>query len=115
MTQIGCTFRELNPRGSYNEIVFLTDLSLICTRLMSCIRSTVHFVVLSSGDPHMTGFLGQKFDFTGEDGAWYCLIADENININMRVTSPVVDLPEITYITGRIFRLHRAHQFTCCC
>lgn len=62
----------------------------------------------------MTGFLGQKFDFTGEDGAWYCLIADDNISINMRVTSPVVDLPEITYITGmdteKNVILHRAHH-----
>lgn len=61
----------------------------------------------------MTGFLGQKFDFTGEDGAWYCLIADGQININMRVTSPVVDLPEITYITGmdtETFTLERAHH-----
>eukprot|EP00903_Cladosiphon_okamuranus_P011805 g11093.t1 len=48
----------------------------------------------------MTGFLGQKFDFTGEDGGWYALIADVNLNINMRVTSPVSDIPEITYITG---------------
>ena len=48
----------------------------------------------------MTGFLGQKFDFTGEDGGWYSLIADANMHINMRVTSPVPDLPEITYITG---------------
>ncbi|CAM9207570.1 unnamed protein product [Ectocarpus sp. 13 AM-2016] len=52
------------------------------------------------GDPHMTGFLGQKFDFTGEDGAWYSVIADSNMNVNMRVTSPVANLPEITYITG---------------
>ncbi|CAM9288994.1 unnamed protein product [Ectocarpus sp. 8 AP-2014] len=52
------------------------------------------------GDPHMTGFLGQKFDFTGEDGGWYSVIADSNMNVNMRVTSPVADLPEITYITG---------------
>ncbi|CAM9300355.1 unnamed protein product [Ectocarpus fasciculatus] len=52
------------------------------------------------GDPHMTGFLGQKFDFTGEDGGWYSIIADSNMNVNMRVTSPVADLPEITYITG---------------
>lgn len=61
----------------------------------------------------MTGFLGQKFDFTGEDGAWYCLIADDQININMRVTSPVVDLPEITYITGidiKTSNLHRAQH-----
>ena len=55
---------------------------------------------ISAGDPHMTGFLGQKFDFTGEDGGWYSLIADANMHINMRVTSPVPDLPEITYITG---------------
>ncbi|CAM9631382.1 unnamed protein product [Ectocarpus fasciculatus] len=49
----------------------------------------------------MTGILGQKFDFTGEDGGWYSLVADGgNFNINMRVTSPVADLPEITYITG---------------
>lgn len=48
----------------------------------------------------MTGFLGQKLDFIGEDGAWYSLIADRSMHINMRVTSPVADLPEITYITG---------------
>lgn len=46
----------------------------------------------------MTGFLGQKFDFTGEDAGRYSLIADANMHINMRVTSPVPDLPEITYI-----------------
>ena len=56
----------------------------------------------------MTGFLGQKFDFTGEDGGWYALIADENMNINMRVTSPVAELPEITYITGGCASVHHA-------
>ena len=49
----------------------------------------------------MTGFLGQKFDFTGKDGQWYSLIADVNMNVNMRVTSPIANLPEITYITGK--------------
>ncbi|CAM9500523.1 unnamed protein product [Ectocarpus sp. 8 AP-2014] len=49
----------------------------------------------------MTGFLGQKFDFTGEDGGYYALISDfPNMHMNMRVTSPVPSLPEITYITG---------------
>lgn len=49
----------------------------------------------------MTGFRGQKFDFTGNDGAWYALISDiPSIHINMRVTAPVPALPEITYITG---------------
>ncbi|CAN0558559.1 unnamed protein product [Ectocarpus sp. 12 AP-2014] len=48
----------------------------------------------------MTGTLGQKFDFMGEDGVWYSLVADVSFNVNMRVTSPVADVPEITYITG---------------
>eukprot|EP00752_Nemacystus_decipiens_P018442 g16533.t1 len=53
------------------------------------------------GDPHMTGFRGQRFDFTGEDDAWYAVLDDgPPLQINMRVTSPVPDLPEITYITG---------------
>eukprot|EP00903_Cladosiphon_okamuranus_P005334 g5332.t1 len=53
------------------------------------------------GDPHMTGFHGQKFDFTGEDGAWYCLVNDgPSMHLNMRVTAPVPSVPEITYITG---------------
>ena len=52
------------------------------------------------GDPHMTGFLGQKFDFTGEDSGWYCLIRDANMQVSMRVTTPVPSVPEITYITG---------------
>ena len=49
----------------------------------------------------MTGFSGQKFDFTGEDGAWYALISEPpSLQLNMRVTAPVPFLPEITYITG---------------
>ena len=48
----------------------------------------------------MTGFLGQKFDFTGEDGGWYCLIKDDGMQVSMRVSSPVPSVPEITYITG---------------
>eukprot|EP00752_Nemacystus_decipiens_P004376 g3999.t1 len=59
---------------------------------------------LACGDPHMTGFRGQTFDFTGEDGEWYCLISDSpSIHLNMRVTTPVPSLPEITYITGLSF------------
>ncbi|CAM9792063.1 unnamed protein product [Laminaria digitata] len=53
------------------------------------------------GDPHMTGFLGQKFDFTGRDGAWYALISDcPTMHLNMRVTAPVPSVPAITYISG---------------
>ena len=33
----------------------------------------------------MTGFRGQKFDFTGEDGAWYSLVDDgPALHLNMR-------------------------------
>ncbi|CAN0420351.1 unnamed protein product, partial [Ectocarpus sp. 12 AP-2014] len=53
------------------------------------------------GDPHMTGFLGQKFDFVGQDGEWYAVVSDmPDLEVNMRVTSPVPAEPEITYITG---------------
>ena len=49
----------------------------------------------------MTGFRGQKFDFTGEDGAWYAIVSDlPHVHLNMRVTSPVPSVPEITYITA---------------
>eukprot|EP00903_Cladosiphon_okamuranus_P019705 g18107.t1 len=53
------------------------------------------------GDPHMTGFRGQKFDFTGQDGGWYAILSvPESLHVNMRVTTPVPSVPEITYITG---------------
>lgn len=49
----------------------------------------------------MTGFRGQKFDFTGDSGEWYALVSDlPSMHLNMRVTSPVPSLPEVTYITG---------------
>ncbi|CAM9909083.1 unnamed protein product, partial [Ectocarpus sp. 6 AP-2014] len=73
-----------------------------CDDRLVCVDRDDEFLYnpTACGDPHMFGFSGQKFDFTGEDGAWYSLIADDNMHINMRVTSPVPDLPEITYITG---------------
>lgn len=44
----------------------------------------------------MTGFRGQKFDFTGEDGAWYAVLDDGSaLRINMRGEIPelcVVDV-----------------------
>ncbi|CAN0121343.1 unnamed protein product [Scytosiphon promiscuus] len=74
---------------------------ICCEETSVCIdKSSAEYDVGACGDPHMMGFLGQKFDFTGEDGAWYSLIADLNMNVNMRVTAPVPNFPEITYITG---------------
>eukprot|EP00752_Nemacystus_decipiens_P001257 g1255.t1 len=56
---------------------------------------------VACGDPHMIGFHGQKFDFTGQDGVWYALVSSlPSTHINMRVTTPVPSVPEITYITG---------------
>eukprot|EP00903_Cladosiphon_okamuranus_P020451 g18771.t1 len=70
-----------------------------CPILKVC--ETPNLTTGACGDPHMTGFLGQKFDFTGEDGAWYCLVNDgPSMHLNMRVTAPVPSVPEITYITG---------------
>lgn len=54
-----------------------------------------------NGDPHLVGFRGQKFDFTGEDGLWYALVSDGPCHqTNIRITAPVPESPEITYITG---------------
>ncbi|CAN0001094.1 unnamed protein product, partial [Choristocarpus tenellus] len=30
----------------------------------------------ATGDPHLTGFSGQHFQFTGENGGWYNLVTD---------------------------------------
>ena len=49
----------------------------------------------------MTGFLGQKFEFTGVDGAWYALVSDgPTMHLNIRATAPIAGVPTITYITG---------------
>lgn len=53
-----------------------------------------------TGDPHLVGLRGQKFDFTGQDGGIYSVVNDGPCNIiNMRVTA-LPGTPEITYITG---------------
>lgn len=49
----------------------------------------------------MTGFYGQKFDFTGRDGSWYSLVSDPpSMQVNIRITAPVPTVSAITYITG---------------
>ena len=48
----------------------------------------------------MSGFKGQQFDFTGKEGTWYALVHDRNTAINTRITAPVPDVQDITYITG---------------
>lgn len=82
-----------NVDGEYlenvNEVVSETE--SFCTNYVS-----------ARGDPHMVGFQEQKFDFTGEDGEWYALIHDQTMDMemNMRITQPVPEVPEVTYITG---------------
>lgn len=42
-------------------------------------------------DPHMKGLRGQRIDWSGVDGGWYCLVKDEDISlqINTRLTAPL--------------------------
>lgn len=54
-------------------------------------------------DPHMQGLRGQQIDWLGEDGAWYSLIKDDAINlqVNIRLTAPLPDKsPNRQLITG---------------
>lgn len=37
-------------------------------------------------DPHVKGYDGRTFDFQGADGAYYALISDQNVAVNMRTT-----------------------------
>ena len=49
----------------------------------------------------MTGLLGQKVDWIGEDGAWYNLVMDQAFTINARVTAPMsAEFPDRQLITG---------------
>lgn len=58
----------------------------------------------------MTGFRGQKFDFTGDDEEWYALVkSGQSTHMNMRVTAPVPRFPHITYITGISLMTNDAH------
>ena len=101
------TFAPIYPNGLCWEQTLRSKVFLFPLRrwpghaMRRCMINISALFLLPAGDPHMTGFLGQKFDFTGDDGQWYNLVSDgSSTHINMRVTSPVPSLPVITYITG---------------
>lgn len=51
----------------------------------------------------MTGLRGQKIDWSGVDGGWYCLVKDDDINlqVNVRLTAPLPhEFPDRQLITG---------------
>lgn len=59
--------------------------------------------VFPEDDPHMTGLRGQKIDWSGVDGGWYCLVKEDGINlqVNLRLTAPLADeFPDRQLITG---------------
>lgn len=82
-------------------------LGLVCrlTRLGICLnkdmfkRKCKDFAGCEA-DPHITGFKGQKFMFTGEDDAWFALLHDDNTSINMRITALDAHVSYKTHITG---------------
>ena len=54
-------------------------------------------------DPHMQGLRGQTIDWSGVDGGWYCLVTDDNANlqVNVRLTAPLPEeFPNRQLITG---------------
>lgn len=54
-----------------------------------------------SGDPHMVGMQGQKFDWSGEDGGWYVLLSDADLEVAVRLTAPLPEeFPDRQLMTG---------------
>jgi hypothetical protein len=47
----------------------------------------------SEGDPHCGGFYGEKFDFMGEDGKYYCMLSAGTLQLNVRMHC----MPESTF------------------
>ena len=77
-----------------------TFAALAQTHYRLYIKDVCESIIDCTGDPHMGGLQGQKFDFSGKDGAWYSILHDESFYVNMRVTAPIPGLEDITYITG---------------
>lgn len=49
----------------------------------------------------MTGFLEQRVDWVGVDGAWYNLIKDDDLQLDARVTAPLSEeFPDRQLLTG---------------
>lgn len=86
-----CTFSQLICRSLWFTIP-ATGLKLVFSlSTHDCRHSTADRTFLASAvydDPHMTGLLGQKVDWIGEDGGWYNLVMDPAFTINERVTAP---------------------------
>ena len=54
----------------------------------------------SSGDPHITGPRGEKFDFKGQPGATYALLSSRRLAVNMRVDNLAAGKgPAVRYMT----------------
>ena len=51
----------------------------------------------------MQGLGGQRIDWSGIDGGWYCLVKDEreDLHINVRVNAPLpIDFPHRQLVTA---------------
>ena len=61
------------------------------------------FIPSATGDPHLVGAHGQKFDFNGEPGALYSLISTPHFAVNMKLANAG---PKARFITdlGVVFR-----------
>ena len=127
------------PRSTYSQVVdttpkYMYNLYLFNTLISFHLRGTRYnnrftlysygnfrivsfpavasLLVSRSGDPHMTGFLVRKFDYTGEDGKWHSLISDlPGLHLNMvRCTR------NMTYTQGSILEQStpRTTEFRSC-
>ncbi|CAM9145362.1 unnamed protein product [Ectocarpus sp. 6 AP-2014] len=75
--------------------------------LECCLENLVCVVPAEDGsDPHMTGFRGQKFDFTGVDGEWYCLVSDRPSIAPQHARDGASRFSARNYVHQRTFRHH---------
>lgn len=105
----------INLTVVFQDVVIVSiDSTGICMMQTTCI--TIGIIVqfgLVVDDPHVTGLLGQKFDWYGEDGGWYAFLSAEQLRMNMRVNSYLPEtFPERQLITGVALITEGGHSVT---
>lgn len=59
----------------------------------------------------MVGFQGQRIDWKGEDGGWYVLLNDDDVQLSVRLTAPLVEeFPDRQLMTAVAMKYGDGHS-----